>query len=66
MTWAQMKVDPAETSRRQAVVVRMNLLYSKRNKTDDKQKRRRIDRELSRIRANESFWLKDAAYFLYI
>ena len=66
MTWAQMKVDPAETSRRQAVVVRMNLLYSKRNKTEDKQKQKRIDRELSRIRANESFWLKDAAYFLYI
>ena len=65
MTWAQMKVDPAETSRRQAVVVRMNLLYSKRNKTDDKGKQKRIDRELSRIRANESFWLKDAAYFLY-
>lgn len=66
MTWASMKVDPAETSRRQAVVVRMNLLWSKRNKTDDKGKQKRIDRELSRIRANESFWLKDAAYFLYI
>ena len=65
MTWASMKVDPAETSRRQAVVVRMNLLWSKRNKTDDKGKQKRIDRELSRIRANESFWLKDAAYFLY-
>lgn len=55
MTWASMKVDPAETSRRQAVVVRMNLLWSKRNKTDDKGKQKRIDRELSRIRANESF-----------
>lgn len=66
MTWASMKVDPAETSRRQAVVVRMNLLWSKRNKTDDKGKQKRLDRELSRIRANESFWLKDAAYFLYI
>lgn len=66
MTWASMKVDPAETSRRQAVVVRMNLLWSKRNKTDDKGKQKRIDRELSRIRANESHWLKDAAYFLYI
>ena len=65
MTWAAMKVDPAETSRRQAVVVRMNLLWSKRNKTDDRQKQIRIDRELSRIRADESYWLKDAAYFLY-
>lgn len=66
MTWASMKVDPAETSRRQAVVVRMNLLWSKRNKTEDPHKRKRLDMELSRIRANESHWLKDAAYFLYI
>lgn len=65
MTWAQMKVDPGETSRRQAVVVRMNLLWNKRNKTDDKQKQKRIDRELSRIRADESSWLKEAAFFLY-
>ena len=65
MTWAQMKVDPAETSRRQSVVVRLNILWSKRNKTDDKQKQKRIDRELSRIRADESHWLKEAAYFLY-
>ena len=65
MTWAQMCVSPAETSRRQAVVVRMNLLWSRRNKTEDKQKQKRIDRELSRIRADESGWLKEAAYFLY-
>lgn len=65
MTWAQMNVSPAETSRRQAVVVRMNLLWSKRNKTDDKQKQKRLDRELSRIRADESHWLKEAAFFLY-
>jgi hypothetical protein len=65
MTWAQMGVSPAETSRRQKVVDRMNLLWSKRNHTDDSQKQKRIDRELSRIRADESFWLKEAAFFLY-
>ena len=65
MTWAQMKVDPAETSRRQAVVVRLNLLWSKRNKTEDRAKQKRIDREIARIRADESLWLKEAAYFLY-
>ena len=65
MTWAQMKCNPTETERRQKVVVRLNLLWSKRNKTDDKQKQKRIDREMSRIRADESHWLKEAAFFLY-
>ena len=65
MTWAQMKVDPAETSRRQSVVVRLNLLWSKRNKTDDKQKQKRIDREINRIRSDESHWLKEVAFFMY-
>ena len=65
MTWKQMNVSDAETSRRQAVVVRLNSLWYKRNKTEDKQKQKRIDREINRIRADESFWLKEAAYFLY-
>ena len=65
MTWAQMKVDPAETARRQAVAVRLNLLWSKRQKTEDRQKQKRIDREINRIRADESAWLREAAYFLY-
>ena len=65
MTWAAMKVDPAETSRRQTVCVRLNTLWAKRNKTDDKQKQKRIDREISRIRADESSWLKPVAYWLY-
>ena len=65
MTWAAMKVDPAETTRRQNVCVRLNTLWAKRNKTDDKQKQKRIDREISRIKADESYWMKEAAYFLY-
>ena len=65
MTWAQMGVSPAETTRRQTVVVRLNLLWSKRNKTDDKQKQKRIDREINRIRSDESYWLKEVAFFMY-
>ena len=65
MTWAQMKCDPAETSRRQSVVVRLNLLWHKRNTTEDTGKRKRIDREIARIRADESAWMKEAAYWLY-
>lgn len=65
MTWAQMGVSPAETTRRQTVVVRLNLLWSKRNKTDDRQKQKRLDREINRIRSDESYWLKEVAFFMY-
>jgi hypothetical protein len=65
MTWAQMGATPAETSRRQAVVVRLNLLWSKRNRTEDPATQKRIDREINRIRADESHWLKNAAYWFY-
>lgn len=65
MTWAQMKVSPAETSRRQAVCTRLNVLWNKRNSTEDKAKRKRIDREIDRIRRAEAPWMKEAAYFLY-
>jgi hypothetical protein len=65
MTWAAMKVSPAETERRQVVCVRLNKLWHKRNTTDDKATQKRIDRELARIRADESHWLKEAAYWLY-
>lgn len=65
MTWAQMGVSPAETTRRQNVVVRLNLLWSKRNKTDDVQKQKRLDKEINRIRSDESYWLKEVAFFMY-
>ena len=65
MTWAQMKVSPAETARRQAVCTRLNVLWNKRNSTEDKAKRKRIDREIDRIRRAEAPWMKEAAYFLY-
>lgn len=65
MTWAAMKVDPAETCRRQNVVTRINTLWYKRNHTEDVKKQKRIDREINRIRADESGWLRDAAFFMY-
>lgn len=65
VTWAQMKVDPEETARRQAVAVRINKLFDKRQDADPKTVKR-IDREFRAIKAAESHWLKNAAYFLYI
>ena len=65
MTWAQMKCDPAETSRRQDVAVRLNKLWDKR-KNADTATVKRIDRAIKTIKQEESYWLKDAAYFLYI
>lgn len=65
MTWASMKVDPAELARRQDACTRLNKLWAKREHTDDQKTRKRLDRDINRIRANESFWLKDAAYWLY-
>ena len=65
MTWAQMNVSPAETERRQAVCVRMNKLWHKRNSTDDKAAQKRLDRELDRMRRAEAPWLRHIAYWLY-
>ena len=65
MTWAQMKCDPEETARRQAVAVRINKLFDKRRDADPATVKR-IDREMRAIKAEESHWLKNAAYFLYI
>ena len=65
MTWAQMKCTPAEVTRRQDACVRMNKLWSKRNSTDDTKERKRLDREIDRIRRQEAPWLKDVAYWLY-
>ena len=65
MTWAQMNVDPNETARRQAVAVRINKLFDKRQAADP-DTAKRIDREFRAIKAAESHWLKEAAFFLYI
>lgn len=65
MTWAAMKVSPAETERRQAACARLNKLWNKRNSTDDKAARKRLEREIDRVRRTEAPWLKDIAYWLY-
>ena len=65
MTWAQMKCDPAETSRRQDVVVRLNKLWDKRRDADPATLKK-VDKAIRAIKAEESHWLKNAAYFLYI
>ena len=65
MTWAQMKVDPAELSRRQAVAVRINRIWDKRNAAPDEKTRRRFDRQIGVIRKQEAHWLKEAAWFLF-
>ena len=65
MTWAAMNCGTEETERRIAVCVRMNKLWNKRNRTEDKATQKRLDREIDRIRRAEAPWMKDAAYWLY-
>ena len=65
MTYKEMGVSPAETARRQGVCSRINILWHKRQTTADVCKQKRIDREINRIKAEESAWMKEAAYFLY-
>ena len=65
VTFNSMGCDPAETARRQGVCVRLNILWHKRQNTDDTKKVKRIDREIDRIRRTEAAWMKEAAYFLY-
>ena len=65
MTLKAMGVSPAETERRQGVCVRLNLLWNKRNHTEDPKTIKRIDRDIARIKSDESHWLKEAAFFLY-
>ena len=65
MTWAQMKVDPAELSRRQAVAGKINRIWAKRNAAPDEKTRRRFDRQIGVIRKQEAGWLKEAAWFMF-
>lgn len=64
MTWAQMKCDPAEMSRRQDVVARLNKLWDKRQDADP-ETMRKVDKAIKAIKRDESDWLKNAAYFMY-
>lgn len=55
----------AEKDRRLKVVERLNKLCSILPTVTDKPKRNRILREMKSIKADESIWLKEVAWFLY-
>lgn len=55
----------AEQSRRMKVVERLNKLGSILPTVTDKTKKNRILREMKSIKADESLWLKEVAWFLY-
>lgn len=65
MLYKDMKCSPEEIQRRQEVCDRMNILYYRKQATDNEAKKKRIDRELVRIRRAEAPWMKEAAFFLY-
>jgi len=58
-------LDSAESERRMEVAVRMNILWDKLQKCDDKAKQKRISKQIDMIRRQETSWLKEAAFFLY-
>ena len=65
MTFKQMGCDPKETERRIAVCARLNVLAHKKERTDDKAKAKRIERNIAVILRQERPWMKDITYFLY-
>ena len=62
--FSQNQID-AEKSRRMKVVERLNKLGSILPTVTDKPKKNRILREMKSIKADESMWLKEVAWFLY-
>ena len=65
MTYKEMKCTADERIRRQEVCARINILYTRKQGTDDQAKRKRIDREIKRISRAEAPWMKEVAFFLY-
>ena len=59
------KQKDEEQARRLKVVERINHLGKLAILMDDQKKKNRINRELKRIKADESEWLKQVAWFLY-
>ena len=55
----------AEQSRRLHIVERLNKLGAILPTVTDKPKKNRILREMKSIKADESIWLKEVAWFLY-
>lgn len=67
MTYAQiMKGVPApEMKRRMEVIMRMNILWDRKQKCDDESKRKALQKKIDQLRRQETSWLKDIAFFLY-
>lgn len=61
---SQKQID-AERDRRLKVAERLNKLGAILPTVTDKAKRNRILREMKSIKADESIWLKEVAWFLY-
>ena len=55
----------AEKDRRLKVVERLNKLGAILPTVTDKPKKNRIIREMNRIKASESGWMREVAWFLY-
>lgn len=65
MTFKAMGVDHAEQVRRQEVCARLNVLWFKREHTEDPKKQKSIDRRIEQIRRQEAPWMRHVAFFLY-
>lgn len=67
MTYAQLfkGLDQAEKDRRFGAIVKMNILWDKRNACQNADERKRIDKKIDTIRRKETQWLRNAAWFLY-
>ena len=58
-------VSTEESNRRMEAVNRMNILYNKKQVCDDKDRAKRIDRQIRKIARQEQSWMKNVAFFLY-
>lgn len=58
-------VSTEEQERRMDAVNRMNILYNKKQVCEDKDRAKRIDRQIHKIARQEQSWMKNVAFFLY-
>ena len=65
MTYKEMNCTEEERARRQEVCARINILYTRKQGTDDQAKRKRIDKAIKKISRTEAPWMKEVAFFLY-
>ena len=55
----------AEMERRLMVAERINKLYEKISNCEDEKKKKRLKKQFATIKAEESYWLKKVAWFIY-